>query len=696
MAHHPGRDLPGIIGFRPRLRRGAVVCVLGLGLATTAPAAEVAAPLDATLVAAALVDTLIVSARSAGGALDPAVGGLVTRIELDQERGSRDLADVLAATAGFQVRRYGAAGASAVPSLRGSAAAQIRLFLDGMPLDDAETGIFNLERLPLERFSALEIHRGAVPAGMGGIGGAGAVNLLSRADQDGGTVTAGAGSFGERWASAAWGRTAADGASGGTLLAHARRADNDFSYLDHNQTFNRSDDDTVRVRENSWLREYGFFGQGRTGAGAFGLAGWAGFVGRDGGRPGPVGDYASPHATVDYERLDGHLGLGWRGNLLRLEGSAARTDETLDDPEGEIGFSPPGTTRTRSDDATVRLAWAPGLDLGGGADLALQTGIEGRGQWQSQWWNDAEDPLRHRSQGTAFAVADLGLADGRLRVAPAWRWQRTVDDFPPVPALPWLPEPAGVRHQQDAVSPSVGTTWELRPGTVVLEAHAARTVRTPTWVELFGHRGGINGNRTLQPETVHTADLGLTLRSAGGAISGRLAGFDARTDDTIIFVVNSQRTSRAVNVGSTRTRGLEAEFLWALATDLDLRGNFTWQHARDTGDDPAYDGNHLPYLPDVEAFVRLLRGGRRWRPWLEARYQSANYLDRANSEPNMADARVRLDLGLEAVWHPAWVGAGGALTATLALLNATDMDIYDIEGFPLPGRSWRAGFELGF
>ena len=678
------------------MRHGACVCLLVAAQAASAAAVEVAAPLDASLAAAALVDTLIVSARSAGGAFDPAVGGLVTRIELDRERGSRDLADVLAATAGFQVRRYGAAGASAVPSLRGSAAAQIRLFLDGMPLDDAETGIFNLERLPLERFSALEIHRGAVPAGLGGIGGAGAVNLLSRTDRDGSTVTAGAGSFGERWASAAWGRPAAGGTSGGTILAHARRADNDFSYLDHNQTFSRGDDDTVRVRENAWLREYGFFGQGRTTAGAFGLAGWLGFVRRDGGRPGPVGDYASPHATVGYDRLDGHLGLGWRDNLLRLEGSAARSDETLDDPEGEIGFSPPGTTRTRSDDVTVRLVWAPGLDLGGGADLALQAGLEGRGQWQSRWWNGAADPLRNRTQGTAFAVADLGLQDGRLRVAPAWRWQRTVDDFPPVPPLPWLPEQEGVRHQQDDASPSVGATWEVRPGTAVLEAHAARTVRTPTWVELFGHRGGVDGNRTLQPETVHTVDLGLTLRSRDGAVSGRLAVFEARTDDTIIFVVNSQRTSRAVNVGSTRTRGLETEFLWALPADLDLRGNLTWQHARDTGGDPAYDGNQLPYLPDVEAFVRLLRGGRRWRPWLEARYQSANYLDRANSEPNMADARVRLDLGLDAVWHPAWVGPGGALTTTVALLNATGMDIYDIEGFPLPGRSWRAGLELGF
>ncbi|MFO7609221.1 MAG: TonB-dependent receptor [Candidatus Krumholzibacteriia bacterium] len=703
MARHPGRDLPSRGCFRRRLWRAAAVCLAAPAWAgvAAAPVAAATAPTaaefaEAALAGAALVDTLIVSAAPAAGPLAPAVGGLVTRLELDQERGSRDLADALAATAGFQVRRYGAAGASAVPSLRGSAAAQVRLFIDGMPLDDAETGVFNLERLPLERFGAVEIHRGAVPAGLGGIGGAGAVNLLSRPARDGATVAAGAGAFGERWASAAWGRTAASGPDGLLLLAHARRADNDFAYTDHNQTFHRSDDDTVRVRANAWLREHGFFLKGGAAAGPFALGGWAGFLRRDGGRPGPVGAYASPHASVRYDRLDGHLGAGWRDGLLRLEVSAARTDETLDDPAGELGFAPPGTTATQGEDLTGRLVWAPGLDLGAGADLALRAGLERRGQWQRQRRDGSEDPGRHRTRTAAFAVADLGWADGRLRLAPAWRWQRAEDDFPPVPALPWLPEPQGVRHRRDDVSPSVGLCWDLAPGRAVLEAHAARTVRAPTWIELFGHRGGIVGNRELVPETVEAADLALSLRGPAGRWSGRVAVFSARTDRTIVFVANSQRTSRAVNVGATGTRGLEAELGWSLPADLDLRGNLTWQRARDEGDDPAYAGKRLPYLPDVEAFVRLRRTGPRWRPWLEARFQSANHLDRANTELNMNQDRLRLDLGLDAAWRPAGPDPRWTVTASLAVLNLTDEDAYDIEGFPLPGRSWRAGLELGY
>ncbi|HPF70409.1 MAG TPA: TonB-dependent receptor, partial [Candidatus Krumholzibacteria bacterium] len=673
----------------------AAAAVVGACLAPAhVRAAADASDLDAAVAAAALVDTFVVRAAAADAPLAPQVGGLCTRIDLHEAGGSRDLADVLAAAAGLQVRRYGAAGASAVPSLRGSAAAQVRLFVDGMPLDDAESGVFDLERLPLERFGSLEIHRGVVPVGLGGIGGAGAVNLLTGRTRDGAAANLGVGAFGERWAGASWGQAARGGRPGLLLMVHGRSADNDFRYLDHNQTFHRGDDDTVRVRENAWLREHGLFAKAEGAAGPLALRGWAGFVRRDGGRPGPVGAYASPHATVRYDRLDGCLGVGWRHDLVRLELAGARTDETLHDPEGEVGFAPPGATRTQADDATVRLAWAPSRDLGGGVDLALRLGVERRGQWQRQRWNDLQDPERHRTGTTAFATADLGLGNGRLRLAPAWRWQRTEDDFPPIPALPWLPEPAPERHVRDDVSPSAGLSWELSPGVLVLEAHAARTVRTPTWIELFGHRGGVVGNRELVPETVQAVDLALSYRAAGGGWGARVAAFDARTDDTIIFVVNSQRTSRAVNAGATRTRGLECEARVALPLACEARGNLTWQHARDRGGDPAYDGKALPYLPDLEAFLRLRRAGRTLRPWCELRVQSSNYLDRANTELNMADGRARVDLGLEA-FLPAPV-AGSSLTAEMAVLNLTDESTYDIEGFPLPGRSWRAGLELAF
>ena len=268
------------------------------------------------------------------------------------------------------------------------------------------------------------------------------------------------------------------------------------------------------------------------------------------------------------------------------------------------------------------------------------------------------------------------------------RWLHTRDDFPPVPAFPWLPEPDAVENLRDDVSPSLGVVWTLRPGRVFLSAHAARTVRPPSWVELFGHRGGIDGNRELKPEDITTADVALSLLDHR-RYSLRLAAYWTETDDKIVFVQNSQRTSHAVNLGKARVRGVEVEAAVSLPADLDLTANLTAQDAEDIGPDPAYHGNELPFLPSWEGHARLSRGRGAWRPSLEISFMSANYRDRANTELDKAPSRTVIDAGLGRTWNPGWLGPGAELTVRAEVGNLTDDTVYDVEGFPLPGRSWR-------
>ena len=679
MAFHPGRDPSSLCSCGC-----AVLCAASLCLAAV-PAN--ALPTSGT-VATAWLDTLVVTAPLAAGRPAPAVGAVVTHIDLEGERGARDLADVLGATAGLQVRRFGAAGAGAVPSLRGSAPAQLRIFVDGMPLDDAQTGLVNLARLPLERFASVDVHRGGVPVRLGGIGGSGAVNLHTRQGAAGLDLTAGGGSFGEVFGRAVWGTASADRERSVLVLVHGRRADNDFPYLDHRWTFNDPTDDVPAVRENSWIREHGAFATAKSGlGGAWRIRGWAGFLRRDGGRPGPIGDYASPNASVNYERGDGHLAVDWREGLVKAEVSGARTDERLEDPAAEVGFAPPGVTVSHSEDVMARLSWAPILIDSPALELALRLGGERRWQWHDEAFNDRADPQRHRLQTTLFGALAAGLAGGRLQVVPSLRWQENVDDFPPLPPLPWLPEQESEEHTRQDVSPALGVVWDQRPGSLAWEFHAARSVRVPTWIELFGHRGGIVGNRELQPEEISTVDLGLTVHPRPGATL-RAAVFASATENTIIFLPNSQRTSRAENAGASRNRGLELELWLALPAQLQLQANATFQRPRDTSGVPAYDGKHLPYLSDREGFLRLRHDGRALAPWTEVLLQSSNYRDRYNTEQGKAPARALLNLGLD------WILAAGRVTLAGAVLNLTDNSVYDVEGFPLPGRSWRASLRI--
>jgi len=303
------------------------------------------------------------------------------------------------------------------------------------------------------------------------------------------------------------------------------------------------------------------------------------------------------------------------------------------------------------------------------------------------------EPERSRRSAGAFASLTAALAEGRFKVTPAWRWQHTEDDFPPVPIFPWLPEQEGVANERDDVSPSLGVVWEAKRQRLYFESHLSRTVRIPTWVELFGHRGGIAGNRELLPEEIAAFDVAMTWRAAS-KYSARIAAFYAETDGKIIFVQNSQRTSKARNLGRSEARGVEVELTAVLPANLMFSGNVTVQRVEDRGDDPTYQGLRLPFLPDVEAHSRLSGNLQDWRPWLEVAHLSANYRDRANTELDKAPARTLLNVGLAHDWYPDWLGLAGALSLAGEIINVTDNTVYDVEGFPLPGRTWQLALQV--
>ncbi|MCB1185308.1 TonB-dependent receptor, partial [bacterium] len=617
----------------------------------------------------------------------PSTAAVMSRVEVDDAVGYRDLGDLLGGVAGFQTARLGGWGATAVPSLRGSAPAQIRFFLDGMPLPDAQTGLAGFGRLPLDRLAAVEVHRGTVPAGLGGVGGAGAVNFITRDGDEGWDAEALAGSFGERSARASWAGRGGDGARTAQILVHGHRADNDFSYVDHNQTFHRSDDDTVRVRENAWLEEWGAWGNGRWHGDDFDVRVAAGFTRRDGGRPGPIG-LPSPHASVRYDRLDGQVHVSWRDGLVRLDGAAGRGNEFLFDPQREVGLTPAGTSHARDADLAGRLAWAPTLVRD---RLDLTMGADWRGQERTGTTAGREDPERRRRAVGAFAVLDVHAARGRVTLSPAWRWQHTHDTFPLNPPVPWQPD--FLETVRDDVSPSVGAVWEVRPATFFVEAHAARTVRQPSWVELFGHRGGVDGNPGLRAERLRSADLAFSLRRGG--FTGRVAAYIAETEDKIVFVANGPRSTKAENADRTLARGLETEVGVALPADLRLDANLTMQRVTEE-DSPTYDGKRVPFLPDVEAHARLSGRFGAWRPWAGLAHLGDNYRDRYNTEAGRAPARTLVNLGCARDWRPDLLGPAGLVTVQAEVINLTDDAVYDVDGYPLPGRTWRLSARLRY
>ncbi len=668
-------------------RRLSAWCVVAAACSLPATAAADTAPGQAAW-AAVVHDTLHVHGRGVADQVFPAAPGVVTIVDLRSERGGGDLASLLARVAGLQVRRYGGIGAQAIPSVRGSTAAQVQVLVDGLPLADAQGGAIDLSLLPLERFERAEIHRGLVPAGFGGIGAAGAVNLRTRPLSRDREVRVFAGSYGDVGGRVSQGFAAADGSRRGFLLSHGRRTDNRYTFTPWIPSWTGDPLDLdAETRRNADFAEWGLFGQGELAGTAGQLRLAVGGLRRDGGRPGPQ-NAPSPHARVRHQRLDGRLGATALAQTLALDVAVSRQLDRLDDALREVGHDPFDRVDARSEDVLRRVVWTPWWSF-----AALDLGLTAGGDWRDQWYretnDDAESPRRHRRTVSAFAGLTLDVPLARLALHPAWRWQRIGDNLPPVPPLPWLPEQEDVERRADAVSPSLGATWQVLPQLAVIEAHWHQTVRQPTWVELFGQPGGLVGNRELTPERIVGRDLGLRLSWPQQGVAMRATGFDQVTSRTIVYYLAGPGMSRPVNIGRSRTRGLELEAVWRRGP-VDLAVHSTWQKARDRGhEDHTYLGKALPYLSDHELYgeVRWLFGA--WRPGVALIRQSANFRDRYNLELNRAPARTLWNLSLARVLRGGVWGQGRAATFTVELMNLTGNQIHDVEGFPLPGRSLR-------
>jgi len=132
---------------------------------------------------------------------------------------------------------------------------------------------------------------------------------------------------------------------------------------------------------------------------------------------------------------------------------------------------------------------------------------------------------------------------------------------------------------------------------------------------------------------------------------------------------------------------LSARRSWPVGLELSLA--YTLQHTRNDGPSPTYNGNRLPYEPKHALFLRAGWERGRYRLWHEFHYQGETYRDRANLEENLSpESSVHnIGCGLELV--------PGALSVSVEVQNVTDERLTDVEGYPLPGRTFYATLVFG-
>ncbi|MEB2311688.1 MAG: TonB-dependent receptor [Polyangiaceae bacterium] len=594
--------------------------------------------------------------------------------------------ELLGRAPGVQLRRFGGPGAPTEVSIRGSTASQVVVAFDGIRLDTAQSGHADPSTVPLAFLDRIEVARGggSAQAGSNAIGGV--VDLVPL--RPGGPSRTR--STGTRGAYDTWqGSLTRTGTAAGfdyALGYDGFRTDGDWEFdrlprltgfglvLPVPERAERINNEAERHATLATLaRSFGEHAQLTVRDHLFYQS--RGVPGLDDGSNAQAGQRAEAH-----ERSVRHLAL-------------ARLDAA------EIGGTPVGARlelahlwerqRFRDPEPVARLGRAVDVDdrnatltLRGGLDAEHDLGpLHQRVSASLEHRRDAldapdfGDPSR---ETFAWLVQDdLSLLEGRVRLAPALRWEDT-EGF----GGRWIPR--------------AGLLVEPLPG-LRLRANLERAYRAPSFDELyFPDQGFLRGNPGLAPEESTDGDVGVELAwdRLGPLSALRLEAvwFHRDIDDSIVWVLVSPSLVEPHNTGPASAKGWELTGSLRLFDWVELSANHT---RLDTELDAT--GTPLPGRAERETNLRLAVGPPSGAARVIVERQEVSEIPVTPTGSTLLPERTTWDATL-------WVDLAhlprlrerlplDSLRLGFEVANLSDELVRDAEYFPQPGRTWLVHLE---
>lgn len=642
-------------------------------------------------------------------------------------RRTADVGEVLARTEGLRVQRSGGLGSQTRLSLHGLTDDQVRVFLDGVPLELSGFGL-GVSTVPVGWLERIEVYRGVVPVELGTDALGGAVQLVSEgAARNGASASYAAGAFDTHQLALNATRVLDEG----QLLLRASA----FYDTSRNDYLVRA-----RVADAQGRLRYANVRRFHDGYRALGTTLEAGLLHRPWAESLVLRLFASdfakdlqhnanmsvPYGEVTYGqsaaggtlryraplwthgwRLTALLGYGyrsidyrdasrwvydWFGNRVfeRAEGSGEVTLFARDLTQWEHrALGRVVSSHLLAPGHTLRLVVAPDFTTRDGSER-LRTNP------------DRIDPLttvRNILQVTSGVEYLLHDASDRLENSafakhylyrPATDQVRTFDN--------------SIEHIEDSTSRfGAGDAFRIRllDGWIGKLSYEYAT-RLPRADEVFGDGVLILPNLELVPESSHNANLGLLGSiepQALGQLSFELSGFLRHTEQMVVRLLADDRVhSIHQNVFDVRTQGVDATLSWQSPQRwLSLSGNGTYQDQRNSSEQgpfTPFEGQRLPNRPWLYANGELtFRVPRLTGPRSEL---SLSWLTRYVHEflPGWADTSAPDDENRipDQLTHGVSIvhtSASGPLRvdAALDLTNLTDARTYDVLGVQKPGRA---------
>tara|TARA_B100000768_G_scaffold39864_1_gene38700 strand:- start:2057 stop:4144 length:2088 start_codon:yes stop_codon:yes gene_type:complete len=247
-------------------------------------------------------------------------------------------------------------------------------------------------------------------------------------------------------------------------------------------------------------------------------------------------------------------------------------------------------------------------------------------------------------------------------------------------------------------APSLDVLYRLTKD-ASLYATANRSIRYPTYTDLYYNRGGAQGSITLKPESAWNYELGYKQKS--GQVYSSAALFHRRSKDLIDWVSYSgDPIAYASNITSLALTGIEGGMQYNASKRKALLRNATVQAAFMRGVTPEVDFSSLYALDYLQAKVNA-RATQRLGLGFFLNY-SITLQDRVGTYMSVGGEEVNYNpfalVDLKLYYAPA---AGifkrqFPFQAFVNINNALDAAYYDRGNVAQPGRWISTGFELRF
>lgn len=639
------------------------------------------------------------------GSIEDAAGAATAIDTSDSDRRVQQVSELMEQSAGVSIRRLGGLGSFATVGIRGSSASQVLVLLDGVPLSSGAEAIVDVDLIPPDFLSRIEVFRSGAPIWLGAPPMGGVVHLVTRRSREFGAVASvSGGSFWTRRATAvANGTVAAESALPLELLAGIGYlgSEGDFTFHDDRGTPYNTDDDHETERINNRfdrgtvLLRAGLRPSATTRVSVLETA-----LLEDRGVPG-LGQFQSDATHLDRWRSLTQISVealsfpaSWLDSRARVYLDMSFQD--FDDREGDTGL---GRREIETDNRSV----------GGHLHLAA---------FPFEWF---ETHASFEGRGEAYASHDLVANSGALEATRTTLSSSLQTLFTTDIGLSLM---AGGRadwsssHQADLsnddllVTGQLGLklTRDLGDTDLTVWSTGGRFSRLPTFVEMFGDNGAVTGNDALLTESALGADAGLRVGWEGEVptVEWSVSGFYYRYEDLIQFVQNSQRVARPENIAAAEVVGAESSVTVGLWATVWLSASYTLTDATDTSGVAGQDGNQLPGRPRHSLNTSL---SGEWRS-LEAGYrldfESSNILDRAGFEVVPERLYHSAHLGYSPAWAAGWSLTGEVRNVTdnrvevvpvlpqpAGVEVTTPRAVSDYLGFPLPGRTFYVTLRWG-